>query len=494
MNRSGGVLHLVFSLVAVASCAMAATVQGVVIDEESKSPLARTRVTLAPLPGNPAPAVSVLANERGVYAFSDVQPGWYLIRAMRTGYATAEYGQARPGRPGMPFEVTGDAPANETAESRQIVMRHQATITGTILDDNSIGIAGWPVSLYNARAPLRRVAQGTTDDRGNFRIGELDPGAYIVRSGGGGLEDASTLVPTYYKYGTAVATAEPVRVRLGETQGFVVIHTVEGQLFELTGDVAVPADFPRNRPIHLTLITDTGLRPIASVAGPFTAVGVPPGPVELLAEGEACAGYQKLAGDRNMFARVDCLPLTPSAVIGAAETALVARRADLAGPGPEHTLTAGDSLAPGHWEFTMRPDASHYLVGIGNDGDNSPPRAAIDGWFGVDIGNAPRLRVTLSDKPASISGAVTSGGKPVIGAPVYLERLNPDAPEMPLQSWSGRADAQGNFVFQSLASGSYRLMSGFDIDEEDLATLNKAIVVILREGDSINQPLELLSQ
>ena len=65
---------------------------------------------------------------------------------------------------------------------------------------------------------------------------------------------------------------------------------------------------------------------------------------------------------------------------------------------------------------------------------------------------------------------------------------------MPLQSWSGRADAQGNFVFQSLASGSYRLMSGFDIDEEDLATLNKAIVVILREGDSINQPLELLSQ
>jgi hypothetical protein len=37
-------------------------------------------------------------------------------------------------------------------------------------------------------------------------------------------------------------------------------------------------------------------------------------------------------------------------------------------------------------------------------------------------------------------------------------------------------------------------MSGFDIDEEDLATLNKAIVVILREGDSINQPLELLSQ
>ena len=50
---------------------------------------------------------------------------------------------------------------------------------------------------------------------------------------------SSTLVPSYYKYGTAVTGAEPVRVRLGETQTLVVVHTVEGQLFELSGDVNV---------------------------------------------------------------------------------------------------------------------------------------------------------------------------------------------------------------------------------------------------------------
>jgi hypothetical protein len=446
------------------------------------------------LPGNPAAAMSMLTDERGVCVFSGVPSGWYLIRAARTGYALAEYGQLRPGRPGRPFEVTSDTQAGEGGPSLQLVMRRQAAIAGTILDDNSIGIAGWPVSVYTARAPVRRVGQGTTDDRGNFRVGELDPGAYIVRSGGGGLEDASTLVPTYYKYGTAVATAEPVRLRLGETQGFIAIHAMEGQLFEITGEVAAPVDWPRNRPVRLTLITDTGRRLIAGAAGAFTASGVPPGPVELLAEGGTCAGYHRLAVDRNLFARVDCLPLVPPAVSGAANATLLARRGDLDGPGPEHALAAGESLAPGHWEFSAQPDASHYLVSIQSDRDASTPGLAIDGWFGVDVGNAPRLQVTLSDKPASISGVVTSGGTPVIGAPVYLELLNTDAPDLTLRSWNGRADAKGNFVFHSLGPGNYRLMSGFDLGDDDLATRDKAIAVHLREGEAITQSLDLIPQ
>jgi hypothetical protein len=300
-----------------AACAHAATVQGAIYDEETRNPLARTKVSLIPLPGTPSGTATMLANERGAYAFQGVVPGWYLIRTARPGYAIAEYGQARPGLPGTPIEVSDTG----QPESRQIVMRRQAAITGSVLDDNAVGIADWPVSVYTARQPITRIAQGTTDDRGNFRIGELDPGAYIVRSGGGELEDASTLVPAYFKYGTAVANAESVRVRLGETQGYVVIHTVEGKLFELTGDVT-PND---RRPAMVTLITDTGRRTIASKSGPYVAPGVPPGPIELLAEGQGCASYQKLLVDRNMFARVDCSPLVPPVITGAGDVPLIAR-------------------------------------------------------------------------------------------------------------------------------------------------------------------------
>ncbi len=465
----------------------AATVQGAVFDEETSNQLARATVTLTPLPGTTGRVVSQIANEYGHYSFTNVSPGWYLIRVLRIGYAIGEFGQSRPGLPGKPFQATGDDAAN--SESHQIVMRRQAAITGTIVDDNSIGIAGWPLNVYTARQPIRRIAQGTADDRGNFRIGELDPGTYIVRSGGGGLEDASTLVPSYYRYGTGVQTAEPVRVRLGETANFVVIHTVEGRLFEVSGDLTGPD----KRNLKLTLITDTGRRIVATAGGPFTATAVPPGLAGLLAEGPGCAGYQQITVDRNMNVRADCAPISSPILTGDTDYPLIARRLDLDGPGPESALSPGQLLTPGPLEFTVRAGPSHYLVAIQNDGDKSPP-TSIDGWFALDIGNAPSLHITLSAKPASVSGLVTSAAQPIIGAPVFLQLINPDAPELALQSWTARADAQGNFSFMGLAPGAYRLMSSYDVDFDDPLARSKAAILTLHEGDAVTQPLEMIRQ
>ena len=469
-----------------ARCAISATVQGAIFDEETSNPLARATVTLTPLPGTTTKVVSQFADERGHYSFTSVAPGWYLIRVSRIGYATGEYGQIRPGLPGKPFQVTGTDAGD--AESHQIVMRRQASITGSIVDDNSIGIAGWPLNVYTARQPIRRIAQGTADDRGNFRIGELNAGTYIVRSGGGGLEDASTLVPSYYRFGTTVQSADPVRVRLGETANFVVIHTVEGRLFEVSGDLTAPD----KKNVKLTLITDTGRRIVATEGGPFTATAVPPGLAGLLAEGPGCAGYRQIMVDRNITTGVECAPISAPVVVGDTDYPLVARRLDLDGPGPESALAPGQSLTPGPLEFTVRPGPSHYLVAIQSDGDKSP--SAIDGWFALNIDNAPRLRITLSAKPASISGAITSSSQPIVGAPVFLQLINPDAPELALESWNARADAQGNFSFTGLAPGSYRLMSSYDVDFDDPLARSKAVAVTLHEGDTVTQPLEMIQQ
>jgi len=471
-----------------APTAIAATVQGAIFDQETSNPLARATVTLTPLPGTTGPVVSQIADEHGHYSFTNVPPGWYLVRVSRIGYAVGEYGQSRPGLPGVPFQVTGADAAN--SESHQIVMRRQAAITGTVVDDNSIGIAGWPLNVYTARQPIRRIAQGTADDRGNFRIGELEPGAYIVRSGGGGLEDASTLVPSYYRFGTSVQTAEPVRVRLGETQNFVVIHTVEGRLFEVSGDLTAPD----KKNVKLTLITDTGRRIVATEGGPFTATAVPPGLAALLAEGPGCAGYRQIMVDRNMTTGVNCAPLSPPVIVGDTDYPLIARRLDLDGPGPESALSPGLLLTPGPLEFTVRPGPSHYLAAIQVDGDKSPPPPAIEGWFSIIIDNAPRLRVTLSAKAASVSGVVTSASTPIIGAPVFLQLVNPEAPELALQSWTARADAQGNFTFTGLAPGAYRLMSSYDVDFDDPLARSKAAVLTLHEGDVVTQPLEMIRQ
>src|SRR6185437_10371710 len=157
----------------IASCACAATVQGVIFDEETQNPMARTHVALIPLPGTSGTSAMQLTNERGQYSFPNVKAGWYLVRASRVGYEKTEFGQARPGLPGTPFEIT-DQSAND--DYHQIVMRRQAAITGSVVDDNAIGIPDWNINVYTAQPPIRRVAESLTNDRGEFRIGELEPG------------------------------------------------------------------------------------------------------------------------------------------------------------------------------------------------------------------------------------------------------------------------------------------------------------------------------
>jgi len=480
------------ALVVLAACVKAATVQGVIFDEETANPIARSQVSLVPLPGTKTKSVTVLADDHGRYLFSSVAPGWYIVRVSRIGFETGEFGQLRPGLPGKPFEVKDGSDDNEL---RQILMRRQAAISGSVVDDNNIGIPDWGVSIYTAQPPIKRIAGAKTNDRGEFRVGELERGRYLVRAGGGELEDQSELVPSYYKYGTALAGAEPIFVRLGETAAFTVIHTVAGQLFDLSGQVVAPDD----RSISIALISDSGRRTISTKAGPFLVSGLAPGTWEILAQGAGCGSYQTLLIDRNAFARVECNALSAPAVTGAGSHPVYARRADLDGPGDEITLR-GEALAPGRWEFMVRPSSEQYLVSIRNQGGTNQGNTgavplAQDGWFPVEIGTAPRLEVKLSNKPASILGNVTtsdSSSMPVTGAPVFLELLNPLTPELALQSWEVRADAQGHYVFSSLPPGDYRLMSSYELDYDEPVAREKSRALHLSEGQSAEQPLELL--
>ncbi|HEY4088678.1 MAG TPA: carboxypeptidase-like regulatory domain-containing protein [Bryobacteraceae bacterium] len=472
------------ALLTLAACMNAATIQGVIFDEETSNPIARSQVSLVPLPGTQAKIVTLLADDHGRYVFPSVQPGWYLVRVSRIGFETGEFGQLRPGLPGKPFEVKDDS---DNDQLRQILMRRQAAISGTVVDDNNIGIPDWPVSLYTAKPPIKRIAGAKTNDRGDFRIGELERGTYIVRAGGGELEDQSELVPAYYKYGTALSGAEPIFVRLGETAAFTVVHTVAGQLFDLGGQVYAPD----KGPISIALISDSGRRTISAKAGPLLVSGLAPGTWEVLAQGAGCGSDQTLLIDRNAFARVECNALAAPVVTGAGSLPVYARRADLDGPGDEFELH-GQTLTPGHWEFTARPSANQYLVSIRNQGDATAVPLAQDGWFPVDIATAPHLEVKLSNKPASISGNVTASSMPVTGAPVFLQLLNPHTPEPALQSWDVRADPQGHYVFNSLPPGDYRLMSSYELDYDEPVAREKSATLRLTEGQSVEQPLELL--
>ena len=196
-----------------AVCAHAAVVEGVILDDETGNPLARTNVTLTPLPGTLAQEVTERTGGRGASVILSVRPGWYVLRATRRGYAPSEDGASKPGRLGRAFEVAED----RTGDFHELRMAHLAAITGTVFDENGIGIPNWQVHLYTTRKPMRRVASAMTDDRGEFRLGELNAGGYEVRSGPGPLEDKTTVFATYSHAAVELNFALSVFVGIGET-------------------------------------------------------------------------------------------------------------------------------------------------------------------------------------------------------------------------------------------------------------------------------------
>lgn len=469
-------------------CAQAAIVEGVVLDEETGLPLARTQVNLVPLPGTQADTTPVRTGPRGSFVILSVRPGWYLVRATRRGYAPTESGQLKPGRPGHAFEVADD----RASGFLEVRMSHLPAITGTVLDENDIGIPKWTVHVYTAGKPVRHVAQTVTDDRGNYRIGELDPGSYLLRSGPGPLEDQTQLLATYSRAALELAESIPVSAHIGETLLNVIIRPIKGKLFTLSGNL-IPAP---GRSATLTLVTDTGRREVASaydVAMPFTAAGVQPGAVELIVkgidfQGNECGSYTRLAVDKDMTGlRVACSPVAPltlSVTGGYLKGPLLLRRVDLDGAGESHPLLFNEMLIPGYWEVNV-PPGDYYVQSVRNAGAQATRAGA---WYGFDTGSYTRLTIQLSSKPGTIAGVVSTRGNPVAGAPIFLFQTSSG------QTWTGRADPRGNYSMGGLAPGTYNIVSGFDMDTGDPSTARKSDTVSASEGNTTTHALELVLQ
>jgi hypothetical protein len=470
-----------------ALCAKAAVIQGVVLDDETGSPLARTQVTLQPLAGQDILPATVWAREHGEFLFRNVRRGWYLVRVSRRGFLPAESGQRRAGRPGIPFGID----SADESKFIQIRMYLLSAISGTVLDENGVGLPDMTVHVFTVK-PVRHVGQGTTDDHGRFRVDGLNPGTYVVHTGATELEDHTPLVPTWFKSGTMLAEAEPIRLRTAESFTDVVIRPAKGNVYKITGNLIQYTPGP----IQLMLITDMGRRIIATRPGGFMADNIPPGQVELVAEADDCGAYETLSMQKDMYIQVVCSPLRPLTVswtvkgmTGASTPRypLMARRMDIDGTGPERELKPNDALLPGMWEIRAITGPEHYVENMAGIYSNSYNSRADD-WFAVRLGTM--VRVTLSAAPASIRGIVSTNGNPIAGAPVFLEWRNSRLREPELRLFGTRTDTRGNYWFNGLAPGEYRLVSSFDFDPEDMAEMSRAVSLDVGEGETKTQALE----
>jgi hypothetical protein len=151
---------------------------GQALDAGSTRPVPGALITLV-LSG--ATPIRALADSQGRFAFLDLPKGRFNISATKAGYVDGAYGRTRPGGPTLSLDLAD----GEKVGTASVSLWKYAAIAGTIVDEQ-----GEPVVNATVRVLKHAVVGGqwkyqngpsdTTDDRGAYRIGLLEPGEYIV--------------------------------------------------------------------------------------------------------------------------------------------------------------------------------------------------------------------------------------------------------------------------------------------------------------------------
>ncbi|ODS59028.1 MAG: hypothetical protein ABS36_02425 [Acidobacteria bacterium SCN 69-37] len=158
-----------------------ATVSGLVVVEGAGTPVRRARVSLA------APELrggrSVLTDDQGRFTFNALPAGRFTLTASKSGFVDIAYGAKRAGRPGTPIQIT----EGQTLDDLRLALPRGAVITGIVVDEHGEPAAGTPVRalrfvMQTGERRLQQAGQDQTDDRGMYRIFQLQPGEYIVNA------------------------------------------------------------------------------------------------------------------------------------------------------------------------------------------------------------------------------------------------------------------------------------------------------------------------
>ncbi len=263
---------------------------------------------------------TVQTDDNGRYLFTDLQAGHFTVTVSKAGFISLAYGQKHPRQPALPIQVD----AGRQIRSVDIALPRGSVLTGHVVDEDGEPMPRAVVQVlrYVYRQGQREIEPaGTdqTDDRGQFRVFDLDPGEYYVsvtlprrrstfpgggrvgrggsgarggRGGRGGFGGADTaaepetvgFAPTYYPGVTTLREATPLTLGLSQELSGIAFAAQLVQMARVGGLVFSPdGSAARGTQIMLTSVENTGRMPGALLGsrvnrdGSFEVDGVPPG-------------------------------------------------------------------------------------------------------------------------------------------------------------------------------------------------------------------------
>ncbi|SPF53072.1 exported hypothetical protein [Candidatus Sulfopaludibacter sp. SbA4] len=517
--------HLLFALTTSALSSQAqpaehklCVLEGRTLNSLTGQPISKINVTIQQrerVLGQSAPAgpTTVTTDTQGHFSFEGLPAGRYALYARRNdGLYLADYGARLPGEPGT---LVALEPSDHKEVEFRIVPR--GTLAGSVVDSD-----GDPVR----RATLLITALGAygqerwtdghgyqTNDRGEFRVYDMEPGKYCVlavpppsaracctpEAAAAEIKHAATaLLPTYYPSAPDLAAAARVDLPPGQELSNIRITLREGRVYHVRGKVTggtpppkgltimlYPRDYPVSAgPEMFTVLSERLGNPRAVTPdGKFDLADVEPGPYEVAAIPSA--------RDRGTLGRAEIvvkdqdandvvLPLNALVKLSVAVRVEGAEAADLSGGFMLWPLdsrlhkTAGGSLdVSGHAQINdivpgqYRPRISIkpkdvYIKSLrlrSAAGSNDVLESGLDL---NESSSAGTLEMLLSADGGTVSGMVRKGDAPAPSRQLYL------LPDIPNSERSPNfkvvmSDGDGRFAFTGVAPGDYRLYAWEDI-------------------------------
>jgi Carboxypeptidase regulatory-like domain len=231
-----------------------ASVDGIVVDSQTKQPMAGVTVLAVDRSGSGAQVITVTGND-GRFAFHGIPPGLYTIEASRPGYSPEVFGKpaidARSLPPNSP--VPRDVPIVQQLAPGQVLssIRFELTpggvITGRLTDERGNVVAGAVVQAMKTtyinglreRTPVQAVV---SNDLGEYRFFMLKPGQYFISLVPPTLSISlisiqGFSIPLLYPGTIDVKAATTVEIHVGETIEGVDFRSIPTKNRRISGGV-----------------------------------------------------------------------------------------------------------------------------------------------------------------------------------------------------------------------------------------------------------------